>query len=50
MLFRSRDAGFIVAINQDAKAPIFDVAHIGTTCDLFDLLPALTERLNTRNA
>jgi electron transfer flavoprotein alpha subunit len=45
-----RDAGFIVAINQDAKAPIFDVAHIGTTCDLFDLLPALTERLNTRNA
>ncbi|HWA42423.1 MAG TPA: electron transfer flavoprotein subunit alpha/FixB family protein [Hypericibacter adhaerens] len=45
-----RDAGFIVAVNQDAKAPIFDVAHIGTTCDLFDLLPALTERLNTRNA
>jgi electron transfer flavoprotein alpha subunit len=45
-----RDAGFIVAINSDAKAPIFDVAQIGTTCDLFDLLPALTERLNTRNA
>jgi electron transfer flavoprotein alpha subunit len=45
-----RDAGFIVAVNSDAKAPIFDVAHIGTTCDLFDLLPALTERLNTRNA
>ncbi len=45
-----RDAGFIVAVNQDAKAPIFDVAHIGTTCDLFDLLPALTERLSTRNA
>jgi electron transfer flavoprotein alpha subunit len=38
-------ADFIVAVNSDAKAPIFGVAHYGTTCDLLDLLPALTERL-----
>lgn len=38
-------ADLIVAVNSDAKAPIFGVAHYGTTCDLFDLLPALTKRL-----
>ena len=27
------------------NAPIFDVAHYGTTCDLFDLAPALVEKL-----
>ena len=40
-----RDAELIIACNTDAQAPIFDVAHYGTTADLFDLLPALTERL-----
>ena len=43
-----RDADLIVAVNSDANAPIFKVAHFGTTCDLFDLLPALTERLKAR--
>jgi len=41
-----RDAELIIACNTDASAPIFDVAHYGTTADLFDLVPALTERLN----
>ncbi|MGO9007656.1 MAG: electron transfer flavoprotein subunit alpha/FixB family protein [Beijerinckiaceae bacterium] len=36
---------FIVAVNRDAKAPIFDIAHLGTTCDLEDLVPALIEKL-----
>lgn len=40
-----RDAELIVACNTDAHAPIFDVAHYGTTVDLFDLVPALTEKL-----
>ncbi|HYF28523.1 MAG TPA: electron transfer flavoprotein subunit alpha/FixB family protein [Baekduia sp.] len=40
-----RDAELIIAINTDEKAPIFDVAHVGTTEDLFDVLPALTERI-----
>lgn len=43
-----RDAELIVAVNSDGNAPIFKVAHYGTTCDLFDLLPALTERLKAR--
>jgi len=40
-----RDAELIIACNTDANAPIFDVAHYGTTCDLFDLAPALVEKL-----
>jgi electron transfer flavoprotein alpha subunit len=43
-------AELIVAINSDAKAPIFGVAHYGTTCDLFDLLPVLGERLKSGGA
>ena len=43
-----RDSELIVAVNSDANAPIFKVAHYGTTCDLFDLLPALTERLKAK--
>ena len=41
-----RDAELIIACNTDAGAPIFDVAHYGTTVDLFDLVPALTEKLS----
>ncbi|HLF40949.1 MAG TPA: electron transfer flavoprotein subunit alpha/FixB family protein [Acidimicrobiia bacterium] len=40
-----RDAELIIACNTDEAAPIFDIAHYGTTADLFDLLPALSERL-----
>lgn len=40
-----RDAELIIACNTDEQAPIFDVAHFGTTVDLFDLVPALTEKL-----
>lgn len=40
-----RDAELIIACNTDAGAPIFEVAHYGTTVDLFDLVPALTEEL-----
>lgn len=40
-----RDAELIIACNTDAAAPIFDVAHYGTTLDLFDLVPALVEKL-----
>jgi electron transfer flavoprotein alpha subunit len=39
------EAETIIAINTDAKAPIFDVAHYGTTCDALELMPALAERL-----
>ncbi len=36
-----RNAELIIACNTDAGAPIFGVAHYGTTLDLFDLVPEL---------
>jgi len=39
------EAETMIAINTDEKAPIFDVAHYGTTADAVELLPALTEKL-----
>jgi electron transfer flavoprotein alpha subunit len=40
-----RDAELIIACNTDEAAPIFDVAHYGTTIDLFDLVPALNDKV-----
>jgi len=40
-----RDAELIIACNTDEQAPIFDIAHYGSTVDLFDLVPVLAEKL-----
>ncbi len=36
---------FLVAVNKNAKAPIFQVADIGIVEDILEFMPALTEKL-----
>ena len=40
---------FIIAINKNPKAPIFQVADIGIVDDILEFLPELTERVRESN-
>jgi electron transfer flavoprotein alpha subunit len=37
---------FVVAINKNPKAPIFQVADVGVEADILDFLPELTDAIN----
>ena len=41
-----KGAPFIVAVNKNPKAPIFQVADVGVVDDMIDFIPKLSERIN----
>ena len=41
-----QDSDYIIAINKDKTAPIFEVAHLGIVGDIFEIIPGVTEKLH----
>lgn len=44
-----KNSQYIIAINRDTRAPIYQVADLGVVADLHEVAPALTEALNSRS-
>lgn len=45
-----QDSDYIIAINKDKNAPIFEVAHLGIVGDVFEVIPSLIEKLRQSGA
>ena len=43
-------SGYIVAINKDEDAPIFDVADVGIVGNVTDILPLMIEEIRARKS
>ncbi len=43
-----QNSDFIIAINTDPNAPIFEIADLGIVGDLFDVIPAMVEEIRSR--
>jgi len=43
-----QESDFILAINRDPHAPIFDVATMGIVGDLYEVIPALIKEIRAR--
>jgi len=40
-----QESDFILAINRDPHAPIFDVATMGIVGDLYEVIPAMIKQI-----
>jgi len=40
-----QDSDFILAINRDPKAPIFEIASVGIVGDLYEVIPAMIKEI-----
>ena len=43
-----QNSDFIIAINTDPAAPIFDIADVGIVGDLYEVIPAMIEAIKSR--
>jgi len=45
-----KEAKYIIAINKDASAPIFQIADFGVVGDLYKVIPALVKEIEAATA